>query len=258
MLRDHSTLVIGPLSPEVEGLARRVAAERSARIWSRCASSPPAVELASAAPYLRRNFAVALAAAEAISARSTSSACRRGRRGARPPRADAGDRRRPAAGPRRRPQPGRGGGARRGAAGDRRRAPGDRLPGGARRQGRRRAGRRAGPGAGRRGRDRGARGRAGGRRAARRPGARGCRAWPTVARGAGIGSVEQAPDPAAGDAPGRASSPTRRAACSWSPARTTCSATPATSGARAGWRNSCTSRLSQSVWSLTQPSRSLK
>ena len=34
VLRDHSTLVIGPLAPEVEALARRVAARARAR-WSR-------------------------------------------------------------------------------------------------------------------------------------------------------------------------------------------------------------------------------
>ena len=58
--------------------------------------------------------------------------------------------------------------------------------------------------------------------------------------------------------PGRASSPTPRAASSWSPARTTCSATPATQRRSSRRRNSRTSRLSQSVWSLVQPSRSLK
>ncbi|HXV52927.1 MAG TPA: cyanophycin synthetase, partial [Solirubrobacterales bacterium] len=65
VLRDHTTLVTGPLSPEVERLARRVAAERSARIVT-VRELADAVELASAAPYLRRNFAVALAAAEVM------------------------------------------------------------------------------------------------------------------------------------------------------------------------------------------------
>ncbi|MET0957754.1 MAG: cyanophycin synthetase [Solirubrobacterales bacterium] len=65
VLRDHTTLVTGPLSPEVERLARRVAAERSARIVT-VRVLADAVELASAAPYLRRNFAVALAAAEVM------------------------------------------------------------------------------------------------------------------------------------------------------------------------------------------------
>ncbi len=65
VLRDHSILVIGPLAPEVETLARRVAAERRARVVS-VRDLAPAVELPVDVPYLRRNFAVALAAAEAV------------------------------------------------------------------------------------------------------------------------------------------------------------------------------------------------
>ncbi len=65
VLRDHSSLVIGPLAPEVEQLARRTAVERSARVVS-VRDLAPAVELPVDAPYLRRNFAVALAAAEAV------------------------------------------------------------------------------------------------------------------------------------------------------------------------------------------------
>lgn len=65
VLRDHTTLVIGPLSDEVEELARRTAAERNARLVT-VRDLSPAVELATPAPYLRRNFAVALAAAEAM------------------------------------------------------------------------------------------------------------------------------------------------------------------------------------------------
>jgi dihydrofolate synthase / folylpolyglutamate synthase len=65
VLRDHSTLVIGPLAPEVEDLARRMAAERRARVVS-VRDLAPIVELPVEAPYLRRNFAVALAAAEAV------------------------------------------------------------------------------------------------------------------------------------------------------------------------------------------------
>jgi dihydrofolate synthase/folylpolyglutamate synthase len=65
VLRDHSHLVLGPVSAEVEDLARRTAAERH------CGVTPvrdlaPQVVLPSAAPYLRRNFAVALAAAEVV------------------------------------------------------------------------------------------------------------------------------------------------------------------------------------------------
>jgi dihydrofolate synthase/folylpolyglutamate synthase len=65
VLRDHTTLVVGPVSPEVERLARETAAERSSRFVS-VKDLAPQVELPSAAPYLRRDFAVALAAAEAM------------------------------------------------------------------------------------------------------------------------------------------------------------------------------------------------
>jgi dihydrofolate synthase/folylpolyglutamate synthase len=65
VLRDHSALVVGPLSPEVEDLARRVATERSAELVT-VRDLAPVVELPVAAPYLRRNFAVALAAAEVV------------------------------------------------------------------------------------------------------------------------------------------------------------------------------------------------
>jgi dihydrofolate synthase / folylpolyglutamate synthase len=65
VLRDHTSLVAGPLSPEVEALARRTAEERHAR-YVPVRGLSPAVELASPAPYQRRNFAVALASAEAI------------------------------------------------------------------------------------------------------------------------------------------------------------------------------------------------
>jgi dihydrofolate synthase/folylpolyglutamate synthase len=65
VLRDHTTLVIGPLSSEVERLARRTAADRHARLVS-VRDLSPRVELSTSAPYLRRNFAVALASAEAV------------------------------------------------------------------------------------------------------------------------------------------------------------------------------------------------
>jgi dihydrofolate synthase/folylpolyglutamate synthase len=65
VLRDHTTLVAGRLSPEVEELARRTAAERHAEIVV-VRDLAPAVELPSPAPFLRRNFAVALAASEAV------------------------------------------------------------------------------------------------------------------------------------------------------------------------------------------------
>ncbi|MDX6583537.1 MAG: dihydrofolate synthase / folylpolyglutamate synthase [Solirubrobacterales bacterium] len=65
VLRDHTTLVIGPLAPEVEELARSVAGERHAEVVS-VRDLSAAVELPVDAPYLRRNFAVALAAAQAV------------------------------------------------------------------------------------------------------------------------------------------------------------------------------------------------
>jgi dihydrofolate synthase / folylpolyglutamate synthase len=65
VLRDHSTLVLGEVGDEVEALARRTAAERNARIVTVRGLSPE-VELANPAPYVRRNFAVALACADVI------------------------------------------------------------------------------------------------------------------------------------------------------------------------------------------------
>jgi dihydrofolate synthase / folylpolyglutamate synthase len=63
VLRDHTTLVTGPASPEVEELARATATERHAR-YVPVAGLSDAIEL-EAAPYLRRNFAVAVSAAAA-------------------------------------------------------------------------------------------------------------------------------------------------------------------------------------------------
>jgi len=65
VLRDHTILVLGPVPPEVEALARRTASERSARLVT-VRDLSPAVELSNPAPYVRRNFAVALAAADAL------------------------------------------------------------------------------------------------------------------------------------------------------------------------------------------------
>ncbi|HEX2129446.1 MAG TPA: cyanophycin synthetase [Solirubrobacterales bacterium] len=65
VLRDHTTLVTGRLVPEIEDLARRTAAERNAQVVV-VRDLAPAVELPSPAPFLRRNFAVALAAAEVV------------------------------------------------------------------------------------------------------------------------------------------------------------------------------------------------
>ena len=65
VLRDHTTLVLGPVSEDVERLARETARERSSTVVA-VKDLAPQVELPSAAPYLRRDFAVALAAAEAM------------------------------------------------------------------------------------------------------------------------------------------------------------------------------------------------
>jgi dihydrofolate synthase/folylpolyglutamate synthase len=65
VLRDHTRLVVGPVSEQIEDLAVRTAAERHCEIVT-VRELAPQVELAGGAPYLRRNFAVALAAAEAV------------------------------------------------------------------------------------------------------------------------------------------------------------------------------------------------
>jgi dihydrofolate synthase / folylpolyglutamate synthase len=75
VLRDHSALVVGRVSAPVASLARRVARERSVKpvfvkdlapgINTRQEQAPVGVR-EGMAPYQRRNFAVALAAAEAV------------------------------------------------------------------------------------------------------------------------------------------------------------------------------------------------
>jgi dihydrofolate synthase / folylpolyglutamate synthase len=66
VLRDQTTLVVGRVSPAVEALAERVAAERGARLVK--APEDPGAELRLLAPgaFQRRNFALARAAAEAF------------------------------------------------------------------------------------------------------------------------------------------------------------------------------------------------
>ena len=63
VLRDDSTLVLGSVSQPVKALARRVAGERRCRVVEPAAVTE-AAELA--APYLRRNLAVAVAAAGVV------------------------------------------------------------------------------------------------------------------------------------------------------------------------------------------------
>jgi dihydrofolate synthase / folylpolyglutamate synthase len=64
VLRDHSTLVLGRVSDPVAEVARRTAAERHARLVA-VPGAEQRLRVATAAPYVRRNFAVAEAAAEA-------------------------------------------------------------------------------------------------------------------------------------------------------------------------------------------------
>jgi dihydrofolate synthase / folylpolyglutamate synthase len=66
VLRDHTTLVLGEVSPEVEALAERTAAERGARLLRAPADPGPGVEVRAAGTYQRRNFALACAAVEAF------------------------------------------------------------------------------------------------------------------------------------------------------------------------------------------------
>lgn len=65
VLRDHTVLVLGRVSPAVEALARRTAAERRARLVP-VVDLAPELELAVRGPYQRHNFAVALACADAV------------------------------------------------------------------------------------------------------------------------------------------------------------------------------------------------
>jgi dihydrofolate synthase/folylpolyglutamate synthase len=64
VLRDHSTLVLGEVSAEVEELGERTARERTASVL-RAEGMGPDV-LTSHAPYLRRNFLVAMGCAEVL------------------------------------------------------------------------------------------------------------------------------------------------------------------------------------------------
>ncbi len=65
VLRDHTTLVLGKVSPEVASLAERTAAERGAKLVV-APEDPGAVELRAPGRFQRRNFALAVAATEAF------------------------------------------------------------------------------------------------------------------------------------------------------------------------------------------------
>ena len=66
VLRDQSTLVLGRVSPEVAALAGGIAAERGARLIRAVEDPGPELRLRAPGPFQRRNFALALAAAEAF------------------------------------------------------------------------------------------------------------------------------------------------------------------------------------------------
>jgi dihydrofolate synthase / folylpolyglutamate synthase len=66
VLRDHSTLVLGAVSPAVAELARRTAAERGARLIVAPIGLDPEIQLRAPGPFQRRNFALACAAVEAF------------------------------------------------------------------------------------------------------------------------------------------------------------------------------------------------
>ncbi len=66
VLRDHSTLVLGRVSPAVASLAELAAAEHGARLIVAPGDPGPDVELRAAGRFQRRNFALACVAAEAF------------------------------------------------------------------------------------------------------------------------------------------------------------------------------------------------
>jgi dihydrofolate synthase/folylpolyglutamate synthase len=66
VLRDQTTLVLGRVSPEVEALAERTAAEHGASLLRAPEDPGPAIELRAAGGFQRRNFALAATAAEAF------------------------------------------------------------------------------------------------------------------------------------------------------------------------------------------------
>lgn len=66
VLRDHTTLVLGRVSPEVAALAERTAAERGAKLIVAPEEPGEEIELRAAGRFQRRNFALARAAAEAF------------------------------------------------------------------------------------------------------------------------------------------------------------------------------------------------
>jgi len=66
VLRDHSTLVVGRVSPEVMALAEQTAREQGARLIRAPEDLGPELRLRSPGGFQRRNFALAMTAAEAF------------------------------------------------------------------------------------------------------------------------------------------------------------------------------------------------
>ena len=66
VLRDHTTLVLGRVSPAVQQLAERTAAERGAELIVAPEDPGPEIELRAPGGFQRRNFALACAATEAF------------------------------------------------------------------------------------------------------------------------------------------------------------------------------------------------
>jgi dihydrofolate synthase / folylpolyglutamate synthase len=66
VLRDHTTLVLGRVGPEVMELAERTAARRGARFILAPEDPGPELEMRAAGPFQRRNFALAETAARAF------------------------------------------------------------------------------------------------------------------------------------------------------------------------------------------------
>jgi dihydrofolate synthase / folylpolyglutamate synthase len=65
VLRDHSTLVLGQVSPAIQRLAEEAARERGARLLTAPAEPEPGLRLQAPGRFQRRNFALARTAAEA-------------------------------------------------------------------------------------------------------------------------------------------------------------------------------------------------
>jgi dihydrofolate synthase/folylpolyglutamate synthase len=66
VLRDHSTLVLGRVSPEVDAMAEETARERGAKLIRPPEDPGPGLRLRAPGSFQRRNFALAMAAAEAF------------------------------------------------------------------------------------------------------------------------------------------------------------------------------------------------